>query len=310
MTTFFVTTLLTLLFAAAALGATDPDSTAVKPVSPMYKTLATGLNFPEGPSLSPDGRWLYCVNVRDADISRIDLKTGEFKKDWVVLPSPGRGNGSTIGPDGALYIADVGRKCIDRIDRETSVVSLYLDHNETGEALQGPNDLCFDHAGNLYFTDPEGSSATHPIGAAYVFSPKANSVVKISGGLRYPNGIIADRDGMGGYFAETPRGVISVFGRIQKAIAPPPGAPLFACGLFCRLGGKGGPDGMRADRHGDLYVAMYGGGEIVKIDPHGVIVKRYTVAAGSNPTNLCFSKDGKRLYITETESNSVIEMRI
>ena len=42
-----------------------------------------------------------------------------------------------------------------------------------GKPLNGLNDLVFDESGGLYFTEPMGSSATHPVGR--VFYLPANS---------------------------------------------------------------------------------------------------------------------------------------
>jgi gluconolactonase len=273
------------------------------------RTLATGLSFPEGPALSPDGRYLYCVNVQSADITRIDLQTGEFKKDWVVLPGKGRGNGSTIGLDGALYVTDVGAKTIDRIDCGTGAVTVWLDHDDSGSPLKGPNDLCFDSHGNLYFTDPEGSSKDKPIGCAYVVLASDHSVHKIAGGMQYPNGIVQTGNGAEVYVNQTPPNNILLFKREAGFGSPGPVVYDEAPDGGITFDGKPGPDGMRFGPHGHLYVAIFGSGVIVEcVSKHGKWSVQKTYEVGTGVTNLCFAADHKSLYVTETASNTVVQM--
>ena len=49
---------------------------------------------------------------------------------------------------------------------------------------------------------------------------------------------------------------------------------------------------------------------IAKISPQGEVVHRYPIRVGLHCTNLCFARDGKTLYVTETDTNSVIQLRL
>ena len=66
-----------------------------------------------------------------------------------------------------------------------------------------------------------------------------------------------------------------------------------------------GPDGMKFGADGNLYVAVFGQGDITVLDPGGQVVKRIKTA-GSMPTNLVFGPEGERkIYVTEVETGSV-----
>jgi len=55
------------------------------PVATSQKTVAHGFSFPEGPAVSRNGRFLYCVNVQKAWISRVALRKGDVNdstRDW------------------------------------------------------------------------------------------------------------------------------------------------------------------------------------------------------------------------------------
>ena len=271
-------------------------SAGAAPKPPL--TLARGLKFPEGPVLSLDGKTLYAVNVQSNAISRLDLTTKALTYAWVTLPEGGRGNGMTLGPDGALYVADVGRKLIARVSLPDGQVTTVLDKAPGGGPFRGPNDLIFDKQGGLYFTDPDGSW-DKPIASAYHVAAKTHAVSLVADGLQFPNGLVLSADGKTLYVAESPLHRIT-------AIHLADGTKH----VFCVTGTVGGGDGMRLGRDGFLYAAIYGEGVIAKISPQGDVVHRYEVQVGKNCTNLCFAPDQKSLYVTETETNTIIRLRL
>ncbi len=262
------------------------------------ETLAQGLKFPEGPTLSADGGTLYAVNVQSAAISRLDLKTRAFLYDWVTLPEGGRGNGMTLGPDGALYVADVGRKLIARISLPDGKVTTVVDKAPGGGAFRGPNDLIFDKEGGIYFTDPDGSW-DKPIASVYHVAPRTHAVSVVADGMQFPNGLALSADEKTLFVAESPLHRIT-------AITLAGGAKR----VFCVTGTVGGGDGMRLGRDGFLYAAIYGEGVIAKISPAGEVVHRYAIQVGQHCTNLCFAPDQRSLFVTETDTNTVVQLRL
>ncbi|BDI28383.1 hypothetical protein CCAX7_004340 [Capsulimonas corticalis] len=293
------------LFSVGALLAYASQANSEKnsgPTPPKQRVLARGLKFPEGPALSSDGQYLYCVNCESSAISRIDLKRGKFDAAWATLPDGGKGNGATMGVDGFLYVADHAAKRIVRINTASKQITTIVDKNEAGGALRGPNDLVFDGKGGLYFTDPAGSWE-EPVGAVYYAAPGTRQVTKIADGLRFPNGIALSPDGLTLYVVISPEHTILAFDITASGVVAPESRR-----VFTTVSEKNGGDGMRFSKDGFLYVAVFGDGLVVKIDPSGQIVDRYPVNAGKNITNLCFSKDGKSIYVTETQSNTVVQI--
>src|SRR5262249_55277659 len=59
-----------------------------------------------------------------------------------------------------------------------------------------------------------------------------------------------------------------------------------------------GPDSMKTDAHGNLYVAQWFGGKILKISPAGKLLHVFPIAAGDGTTNVAFGPGGKELYVT------------
>ena len=59
-----------------------------------------------------------------------------------------------------------------------------------------------------------------------------------------------------------------------------------------------GPDSMKIDGKGNLYVAQWFGGKILKISPDGKLLHVFPIAAGDGTTNVAFGPGGKELYVT------------
>jgi gluconolactonase len=268
--------------------------TETAPTAPVV--VARGLRFPEGPALSPSGDMLYVVNLETRWLSRLEPATGTLTLEWAALPDGGRGNGMTLGPDGDLYVADVGRRLIARVSLGDGEVSTIADRTDTGAVLRGPNDLVFDRRGGIYFTDPQGSWDA-PVGAVYYVAPITRIVSRVADGLQFPNGLVLSPDETALLVAETP------LHRITRVSLPSGEKRAFAT-----VSTTGGPDGMRWGPDGHLYAAIYGEGVIARISAGGGVLARLPVGAGEHPTNLCFAPDGRAMYVTEADSGTIIKM--
>src|ERR1700729_4649425 len=70
---------------------------------PDVRVLATGLEFPEGPVVMPDGS-VVLVEIRGKRLTRV---WPDGRKE-VVAEIPGGPNGAALGPDGKIYICNNG----------------------------------------------------------------------------------------------------------------------------------------------------------------------------------------------------------
>jgi len=59
-----------------------------------------------------------------------------------------------------------------------------------------------------------------------------------------------------------------------------------------------GPDSMKIDGQGNLYVAQWCGGKVLKISPEGKLLHVFPIAAGDGTTNVAFGLGGRDLYVT------------
>jgi gluconolactonase len=264
------------------------------------RVLATGLRFPEGPVFDEDG-CLWCVEqegeglfCRDSNGETMRIKTG------------GRPNGATVR-DGYVWFCDSGQHSIRRLNSKTKRIETIIDRIGA-ERLQWPNDLHFDHLGNLLFTCP-GAPDDDQTGYVGVYS-REGLVEIIADGLNYPNGLTILPDNQTLLIGETHRQRIwqgywdatslsweniSVW---TSVIDVPDGDSI------------PGPDGFTVGPDGNIYVAVYGAGVIRVFSPDGNL-ERELKLPGQNPSNCVFDPTGDLgLIVTETERGELLSLRV
>jgi len=260
--------------------------------------LADGFEFPEGPAFDARGE-LYLVNLTGGFISRVSLDG----RSEIFCRTGGKPNGANFDAEGNLLVAECGLKAIVAVSPE-GLLRIVADSCGS-EPLRGPNDLVLDIDGGFYFTDPDGSSIENPIGCVYYVSPD-RTVRRVAEGLAYPNGLALVEDRSVLIVAETQTRRLYRYERHADGT-------LGERRIFCELTGGVGPDGMCLDAEGNLYVAHYGAGCVVVIDPAGKQIGQLR-AGGQNPTNCCFGPpDGEAarcLFVTETATNAVYRLDI
>ena len=166
----------------------------------------------------------------------------------------------------------------------------------------GPNDLSFDREGNLWFTDPWGSSLHNAIGGVYVLRAETLALDRVARGLAFPNGIVATDQQV--IYAETRTS------RLWRHHRSSDGG-LGDAELFAELPHQPGvevqgPDGMCLDVHGNLYVAHFGAGCVRVLGCDGTGLEAIAVP-GRNPTNVCFGgPDMATLFVTLDDTDRVV----
>jgi len=255
--------------------------------------LATGLEFPEGPTHLGAERVAF-VEIRGGRVSLYDH--GSVR---TIAATGGGPNGATRGPDGALYVTNNGGLCLGphgrwiadvTITGRIQRVTLDGDVRDVATRLPGapphrPNDLCFGRDGLLYFTDPHDWENLPKIGVGRVARTTLAGAVELVAEIpNFPNGIAFGVDDRL-YVAQSMTQQILV-------MDPRPGA---TPSTYCTLP-RGYPDGFCFDASGQLYVAGSLGDVLWVFDADGAVRDEIPFDAGSEPTNCCLG-DG-RLYVT------------
>jgi len=288
------------------------------------KTIARGLQFPEGPIAMPDGS-LLLVEIARETLSRV---TPDGKVE-VVASIPGGPNGAAIGPDGRVYVCNNGGfgwirengTCrtngpapgythggIDVVDLASGDVQRLYEEVD-GQLLKGPNDLVFDSHGGFYFTDT-GKGRERDLDRGYVYYAKVDGsgIREVAGGLFLPNGIGLSADGSRLYVAETVTARLWSWdivapGVLSKKPWPSPngGHCVFGMPGYARF------DSLAVTASGSICIAALDNCSIVEVKPDGS--HRSHGVPDLLVTNLCFGGDDLRTaYVTLSYEGRVCAM--
>jgi gluconolactonase len=251
--------------------------------------LASGLGFPEGPTIMPDGRIVLCDGNTGELLAYADGRVTRFAR------TGGSPWGTVLGSDGAVYVTQGGNvpgsgdtsalSGIQRVRADGAVELLFSEL--AGYQLYGPNDLAYGPDGRLYFTE-SGSEQDFRFD---VRSPGRLFAVDASGAGKmllerpdvYPNGIAFDAQ-QRLYWTESMAHRIC---RLDEGESV----------TFCQLSEDHVPDGMAFAADGRLFVATTVSGGVTVVSPDGQVLEE--IHLGEHATNCAF--DGPALYVTATK---------
>ncbi len=140
---------------------------------------------------------LYIVDMKNHAVRKVDLKTGVIST-FAGTGKPGySGDGGPaaqaqftqphsiqFGPEGDLYICDIGNNVIRKVDMKTGLISTFAGTGKAGDTpdgspiagtpLKGPRSLDFDKDGNLWLCTRAGNQV-------FKFDLKAGKIHHIAG---------------------------------------------------------------------------------------------------------------------------------
>ena len=273
---------------------------------------AQDLSVPEGPVALPNGGLLVVEMGPDRGcVTRL----GEDGLIERTIARTGRPNGLAVDTGGTIWVAESREPSLLRLsmDGQTEVVLTGCD----GEPFLFPNDLCFGSDGALYMTDSgihfddwapggqvrEDFAGVEVDGRVYRIDPENFGIEKIDSGIRFTNGIAFGPDGHL-YVNETLTGMVYRYrwddGRITGN-REDFGNVVYQESREVPVG----PDGMAFGANGNLYVTVFGQGDVTVLSPDGSVAERIETA-GRLPTNVAFGRSGERkIYVTEDEFGRV-----
>lgn len=252
--------------------------------------VASGLGWPEGPTVLPDGRLVFVESYR-SQLTVVGSGSAPQRFAYVA----GAPNSCVLGAEGWVYVcqnggtvgpwraAEMVAPSVQRV-REGGKAEVLITEVE-GVRLNGPNDLVFAPDGRLIFSDPGVYNPTNPDPSyIHAISPDGSAKVVIAFPEPvFPNGLVAEPDGSivwgesytGHVRRRRPDGTIEDLGRLP--------------------GKTPTPDGMKIGADGRLFVTDIAAGGICLLKPNGEVED--FIEVGKAPTNCCF--DGETLWVTD-----------
>ncbi len=270
----------------------------VVPEGAIIERIGINFEFTEGPAWHPRGFLVF------SDIPGNTIYRWTGKRFVSFRDSSNQSNGLLFMAGGDLLACEHASRSITRLSPEGKLTTLVDSYR--GLRLNSPNDLCRSSLGALYFTDPPwglaGLNADPEKDLPFngVFRWDRGQLTLIDSTLSWPNGIALSPDEKYLYVANME--ILQEEGEEQYDVF----------WLRYTLNGKGeavkkevffravdttlpgGPDGMKVDRNGNLFVTGPGG--ILVLDGAGTHLG--TISLPVPATNLAFGPKEYELFVT------------
>jgi len=254
--------------------------------------VGSGFQFTEGPVWHRQGFLIFS----DIPANRIVKWTALDKVETFRQPS-GNSNGLTFDRQGRLIACEHGNRRVSRTEPDGKVVALAEKYE--GKKLNSPNDIVVKSDGSIYFTDPpygvQPSEKELSFNGVFRISPDGNLTL-LAPDFERPNGLAFSPDEKKLYVADTARGHVRVFD-VQ------PDGTLKGGEEFVKTPG---PDGMKVDTKGNLYVTSTG---VAVFDAKGK--KLGEISLPERPANCCFGDaDNRTLFVTARTSLYKVRLKV
>jgi lactonase len=261
---------------------------------PWFKVSDKGLQL-EGASFDRDNNLIF-VEVFGGSIFRLspDMKL------TTIMPSNDRASaGLGIHKDGRIFVAVMG----DFVSTGT-VVSIKPDGSDMQVVVPKTDgylvdDLIFDKSGGFYFSDFRGE-ANDPAGGVYYVSPDFKKITPVLSHVAIANGVGLSPDGKTLWVTSTAQGLL-----YRVELADPTTIAPFGAAITYHFTGFG-PDSLRVDADGNVYVAMYSQGRVLVFNPAGYPIGQILIPGretGHNlrSTSMAFKPGTNDLYIVTND---------
>lgn len=264
--------------------------------------IADGCVFTEGPLWCPDGSILF-QDVKAERTYRIARDGGVS----LLRDRTGAANGQTFGPDGLITFCEQNGRRMSRMNPDGTQVETIAESFE-GKRLNSPNDVVCRPDGTLYFTDPPYGVPTPeakelPYQAVFALGPGGSVRLVVQEGFEKPNGLAFTADGRTLYVCDTAKYHVRAFDLDDGGGVRPGSDRVFAT---MDPGEPGGPDGMKVDRDGRVYVAVALGIWVYAADGRLLGILK----TPRRPSNLNWmGRDGSGLVITVVDEVYRIDLK-
>jgi gluconolactonase len=305
----FIIKLACSLIVTAAVGSAAAESKITR------QALATDhgkMGAGEGPAWHSDGYLLFTgggrITKRDASGN-----VSVFRED------AGGANGLLFDDEGRLIVCESGRRRVTRTERDGSVT--VMADNYGGRRFNTPNDLTIDARGRIYFTDPRYGArddmemrdeAGRLVEGVYRIDAPGQVTRIIAHEVERPNGILVAPGDKHLYVADNNNNIVGGARKLWRFDLRRDGSvDLRSRKLIFDWKDARGPDGLKMDQRGRLYVAAglnvpnlpYETADKLRagiyiLTPRGRLLQ-FVPIANDEVTNCAFGeRDQKTLFVT------------
>ena len=277
----------------------DAGLSALIPSDSSLERVCDGFQFTEGPLWLPADDALLFQDLKAERTYRV----GPDGKVGVVRENTGAANGQTFASDGSIVFCEQNGRRVSRMSAAGTDIRTLVESFE-GKRLNSPNDIVASAEGMLYFTDPPyGAPPDRPLTFQGIYAVSLDGSLRLlADDFEKPNGLAFSPDGKTLYVCDTAKYHVRAFD-----VAPDGSLVAGSNRVFATLDPTepGGPDGMKVDREGRIYVAVAQG--IWVFEPGGRLLG--ILATPQRPSNLAWS-GAKADTLAITAVDSVYRVRL
>jgi gluconolactonase len=264
---------------------------------PTLTTVNPDSAYPEGPTVI-DGV-LYYAEMGNDRVMRFD---GETNSPVWTRDGCGPTTVAQLG-DGSLAVLCHREAIVARIDAEGALLGI-VDRDRDGRSFTNPNAGTSDGKGGIYFSSSGSFSPGARATGAILHLDASGALARVAEGIHYANGVAISPDGRTLFASEhLERRVLAFYIAGDGTLS---NRRTFVAldelvGADPERGWEVGPDGLNADRDGNLIIAEYGAGHLLIVDGDGKLIatidvpERYVTASA-------FDADHARLFIAAPAS--------
>jgi gluconolactonase len=187
--------------------------------------------------------------------------TWDGKESMQVWRQEGCGPSAVVGTgDGKFLVTCYDANALVRITSKGETLET-LTEDQAGQPLVGPNDAVVDAKGGVYFSVSGVWDIAAPIDGKIFYISPGGTITEVADDIHYSNGLALSPDGGTLYASEMAAkrvlkfevdedgtlGKRYLFVRLRDLAADPQGVDIYM-----------GPDGLKTDRAGNLYIAAAG----------------------------------------------------
>lgn len=253
-------------------------------------TLDAAASYPEGPLYS-GGELLVAELGSDSVFAHRDGRKRLFFRQALCGPT-------ALAPfgEGFVVLCHLSRELV--IVDASGVPLRRIGMGEGGARFDDPNDCGADDLGGVYFSDPGRFAATAAAsGEIWRLGPDG-AVRRLASGLHYPNGV---------YFDQRSRRLLVSEHLARRILAFPvlKDGTLGEATVFADINRltpqrgnyrEAGPDGLEITPQGEVVVALYGEGRLLRLDQRGRLLGEVEVPF-PYVTNVAFGRDGSGVAV-------------
>ena len=259
----------------------------------------------EGAAFDKDGRFYFVdTTAPQGDPKLMSLDLGSRKVTDLYTDTTSMLNCIGFAPDGTMYLCDLengadGGGRVVRYDPAAHTLTDVLTE-DAGTAIV-PDDLAVAGNGDLFIADYRGTpnGPTGPVGRIVRRAAADGSVTDPVTGLAHPNGIVLTPDQSGLWIDQDLSGTLD---HVAWQLPSPAATAVIATvhtAAYLSLGANAYTDSLTVDGSGNVYMAVYGLGEVLEFDPNGNRVGK-VVIPGDAPdvTHVAIEPGTRRAFVT------------